>query len=231
MLAGAWGARAGELLARAAEHRGTGSLQRVGGLAMLDPPDTVAGSWCCWLFGEPEDRGELAARFGLGTDGDLPTAFGRALTELGERACELLQGRFVVVALDREQNRCLVTRDQLGAQPLIYTRVERRNSVRRARVRVARSAPPQPEPRSTGAAAVGRQRPHPAGAHSLRVHPAPPHRPSPDPRRGTCGSRALVATPLRRTRNGNRDDAHRTPTGGGLRRGRARARAARSVQR
>jgi asparagine synthase (glutamine-hydrolysing) len=124
VLTGAWGTRAGELLQRVPEHRVAESVQRVGGLTMLDSPDAVAGSWCCWLFGEPEDRGELAARFGLETGSDdLPTAFVRALVELGESACELLQGRFVVVALDRERDRCLVTRDQLGAQPLVYTRV------------------------------------------------------------------------------------------------------------
>jgi asparagine synthase (glutamine-hydrolysing) len=90
---------------------------------MLSPPHVVEGSWCCWLFGEPEDRGTLAARFGLGHRGDLPAAFGRALTELGGAACELLCGRFVVVALDRDRGRCLLTRDQLGAQPLVHARV------------------------------------------------------------------------------------------------------------
>jgi asparagine synthetase B (glutamine-hydrolysing) len=120
MLAGAWGARTGELLERAAERRGT-KVHRAGRLTMLNPPHLVAGSWCCWLFGEPEDRGTLAARFGLETRGDLPGAFAKALGERGERAWELLQGRFVVVALDRDRDRCLVARDQLGAQPLIYT--------------------------------------------------------------------------------------------------------------
>ena len=74
---------------------------------MLNPPDLVEGGWCCWLFGEPE---------GL-------SAFAGALVELGEGACALLQGRFVVVALDRERDRCLVVRDQLGAQPLVYAHV------------------------------------------------------------------------------------------------------------
>jgi asparagine synthase (glutamine-hydrolysing) len=106
VIAGAWGARAGELLTRMAERRGA-SVHRAGRLTMLNPPDLVEGGWCCWLFGEPE---------GL-------SAFARALVELGERACELLQGRFVVVALERERDRCLVVRDQLGAQPLVYTRV------------------------------------------------------------------------------------------------------------
>jgi len=122
VLAGAWGARAGELLARASERRGE-RVHRVGELAMLSPPHAVEGSWCCWLFGEPEDRGTLAARFGRRHRGDLPAAFGRALTELGEAACELLCGRFVVVALDRDRGRCLLARDQLGAQPLVHARV------------------------------------------------------------------------------------------------------------
>jgi asparagine synthase (glutamine-hydrolysing) len=122
VLAGAWGARAGELLARASERRGA-RVHRVGGLAMLSPPHAAEGSWCCWLFGEPEDSGTLAACFGRGHRGDLPAAFGRALAELGEAACELLCGRFVVVALDRDRGRCLLARDQLGAQPLVYARV------------------------------------------------------------------------------------------------------------
>jgi asparagine synthase (glutamine-hydrolysing) len=122
VLTGAWGARAGELLARAGEHRGA-QVHQVGELAMLSPPHAVEGSWCCWLFGEPEDRGTLAARFGRGHRGDLPAAFGRALTELGDATCELLCGRFVVVALDRDRGRCLLTRDQLGAQPLVHARV------------------------------------------------------------------------------------------------------------
>lgn len=123
MLTGAWGARAGELIERVVEGRGV-AVQRVGGLTMLDPPDAVAGSWCCWLFGKPEDRGKLTTRFGLEAGGDdLSNAFAGALSELGEGACELLQGRFVLVALERERDRCLVVRDQLGAQPLVYTHV------------------------------------------------------------------------------------------------------------
>jgi asparagine synthase (glutamine-hydrolysing) len=121
MLAGAWGARVSELLERAAE-RSRASIHRTGGLAMLSAPNIVAGNWCCWLFGEPEDRGGLAAHYGLEQGGNLLGAFGDALTELGARACELLVGRFVVVAYQHERNRCLVTRDQLGAQPLIHTR-------------------------------------------------------------------------------------------------------------
>jgi asparagine synthase (glutamine-hydrolysing) len=122
MLTGAWGPQAGELLERAAERRGD-QLQRSGGLSMLTPPHLAEGAWCCWLFGEPEDRGALAARFDLGARGDLAGAFGRALSQLGDGAYELLQGRFVIVTLDRERDRCVVTRDQLGAQPLVHTRV------------------------------------------------------------------------------------------------------------
>jgi len=120
MFAGAWGARAGELLERAAERRG-GEVHRVGSLAMLAPPHLVHGSWCCWLLGEPADAGELAARFGMGSSADLRAAFGRALSERGEGACELLLGRFVVVAFDGERGCCLIVRDQLGAQPLVHT--------------------------------------------------------------------------------------------------------------
>ncbi len=121
MLVGAWGAQAGVLLERAAERRGE-QVHRVSELTMLSPPDLIEGDWCCWLFGEPEDRGELAARFLLETPEGLAAAFGRALAELGERACELLWGRFVVVMLERGRIRCTVARDQLGAQPLIHAR-------------------------------------------------------------------------------------------------------------
>jgi asparagine synthase (glutamine-hydrolysing) len=117
--AGAWGEQAGEMLARAAP---THTVHRAGGLAMLEPPHLLAGGWQCWLYGAPEDRGGLAADFGLEPGGDLPGAFSRALAPLGEAACELLCGRFVVVAFERERNRCVVTRDQLGAQPLVYAR-------------------------------------------------------------------------------------------------------------
>jgi asparagine synthase (glutamine-hydrolysing) len=119
VLVGAWGARAGKLLERTNERRHA-PLQRIGDLSMLSLPALRAGSWCCWLFGRPEDRGMLAERFGLDSEVDLPAAFGRALTELGEAACELLCGRFVVVILDRDRNRCLIVRDQLGAQPLVH---------------------------------------------------------------------------------------------------------------
>src|SRR5665213_3208072 len=120
MLIGGWGARAGELLDREAKRLRT-PLHQAGELALGEQPHAIAGHWSCWLFGEPEDRGALMARFGLRTDGELPAAFARALAELGDAACELLCGRFVAVTLDREQWRCTVTRDQLGAHPLVYT--------------------------------------------------------------------------------------------------------------
>lgn len=119
MPAGAWGARAGELLQRAGAG-GLAPIERIGDLSMPRAPDLLAGPWRCWLFGEPEDRGALAARFGLGANIDVRGVFGRALAELGEAACELLCGRFVVVMLDRDRNRCLIARDQLGAHPLVY---------------------------------------------------------------------------------------------------------------
>ncbi len=121
MLAGAWGAQAGELLERASERRGA-QIHRGGRLTMLSPPQLVQGGWWGWLFGAPEDRGGLAERFGLEPGGDLPGAFAGALTVLGAAACELLCGRFVVVAVDRERDRCVVARDQLGAQPLVHAR-------------------------------------------------------------------------------------------------------------
>ncbi len=124
MQLGAWGARAGALLEATAARAGV-ALHREGELVMCARPDFDDGVWCCWLFGAPRDRGLLAARYGLGeaNAAKLPAAFGAALRERGERACELLEGRFVVVSLDRERKRCLVSRDQLGAQPLVYTPV------------------------------------------------------------------------------------------------------------
>jgi asparagine synthase (glutamine-hydrolysing) len=119
VLVGAWGARAGESLERRGGRRGA-QVHRDGRLAMLGPPQFVRGERCCWLFGAPEDRGVLAERFGLAPGGDLPAAFAGALAALGEAACGLLCGRFVVVAHDRERGRCVVACDQLGAQPLVY---------------------------------------------------------------------------------------------------------------
>ncbi len=134
MRAGAWGARAGALLERAGaresapvertDARWPAPVERVGDLSMLRGPDLHAGPWRCWLFGEPEDGGALAERFGVGADVDVRGAFGRALAELGEGACELLCGRFVAVLLDRDRNRCLIARDQLGAHPLVYAEVK-----------------------------------------------------------------------------------------------------------
>ena len=119
MLAGAWGAGAGDLLSQASERRGA-SVYSVGTLSMLSPHHGVAANWCFWLFGNPEDRGAFSRRFGLEHRVDLNAAFAEALAERGEAACELLCGRFVIIAHDRDRDRCLVTRDQLGAQPLVY---------------------------------------------------------------------------------------------------------------
>jgi asparagine synthase (glutamine-hydrolysing) len=90
---------------------------------MLGAAPIVAGNWCSWLYGAPEDRGPLAARFRLEPTGDLHAAFSRALAERAETASDALCGRFVAVALDRGRVRCQLTRDQLGAQPLVYARL------------------------------------------------------------------------------------------------------------
>ena len=87
---------------------------------MHGTPQLETDGWSCWLFGEPLYREELLSRFDDGARDDTLTAFGRALAERGIDACELLYGRFVVVAYDRAAERCLITRDQLGAQPLVY---------------------------------------------------------------------------------------------------------------
>ncbi len=122
MLAGAWGTEAAGPLERMSESRGA-PIYRAGGLRDARSPHLVVGNWYCWLFGEPEDGGTLAARFGHKPGDALPAAFKTAVAELGEAACELLCGRFVIVACDRERERCVVVRDQLGAQPLVYTQV------------------------------------------------------------------------------------------------------------
>ena len=59
MLVGAWGARAGELLERATSAAGGLESTESVELTMLSPPSSWQGSWCCWLFGEPEDRDGL----------------------------------------------------------------------------------------------------------------------------------------------------------------------------
>ena len=133
MLAGAWGVRAGEMLERAAGRSGA-AVHRAGALTMLDRPQLVVQEWCCWLYGDPSYRdgaglerdrpgGELENDLpGAELERDLPRAFGRALVAEGEQACELLGGRFVAVLYDRERDRCVISRDQLGAQPLVYAR-------------------------------------------------------------------------------------------------------------
>ncbi len=100
MLLGAWGARAGELLlgawrSRAGESQGAGF--REGPLTTTPPPHGVHGDWLCWLFGEPRAR--------------------------GERASESPFGGFAAIAYHRTRQRCWVARDQLGAQPLVWTRI------------------------------------------------------------------------------------------------------------
>jgi len=122
VLVGGWGAYAAELLDRAFTNRGR-NVHRVGNLTMPAAPDALVDGWSCWLFGEPRDRGGLAESFGLKANEDLASAFGRALAELSADACGLLCGRFAVVAHHYGRDDCLLVRDQLGAQPLVFTRV------------------------------------------------------------------------------------------------------------
>jgi asparagine synthase (glutamine-hydrolysing) len=118
-LAGAWGTRAGELLAGAANGV-TKSTYQIGRLAMYGLPHLQSDGWSCWLFGEPLFREELLTRYGDGAHRWTPNALSRAFADRGMDACELLYGRFVLVAYDRASERCLITRDQLGAQPVVY---------------------------------------------------------------------------------------------------------------
>jgi asparagine synthase (glutamine-hydrolysing) len=136
VLLGAWGARAGELLRGAglrAEHR-------EGALATADPPHATHDGWLCWLYGEPQARGELAvsacapsasqtaaqatAQTAPRAPAQLTGALAQALATRGERAWESLFGRFAAIAYERASGRCWVVRDQLGAQPLVWTRTE-----------------------------------------------------------------------------------------------------------
>jgi asparagine synthase (glutamine-hydrolysing) len=118
VLLGAWGARAGELLQRGGDPHREGDL-----LTPAGPPHGAHGDWRCWVFGEPEAGGKLAEH-GAGEAGvEVASVLAQALDARGESAFTLLSGRFAVVAYRRAQNRCLVVRDQLGAQPLVYARV------------------------------------------------------------------------------------------------------------
>ncbi len=90
---------------------------------MLNAPQLVAGRWSCWLFGEPRLSDAPGTSEENRLRGDPAAAFGRALDEPEGDACELLSGRFVAVAYDRDADRCLLSRDQLGAQPLVYAPV------------------------------------------------------------------------------------------------------------
>jgi asparagine synthase (glutamine-hydrolysing) len=119
VVAGAWGAGARELLIKASERVGSVVYQERE-LAISVSPTISTERFACWLLGRPEDHGTLLARFGGSQASALPEAFSRAWDELGQAACELLCGRFVAVTLDRERGCCVITRDQLGAQPLVY---------------------------------------------------------------------------------------------------------------
>jgi asparagine synthase (glutamine-hydrolysing) len=122
MLIGAWGAHASELLERLAEQDST-QVHRIADLTMMRQPDVIEGSWCCWLFGAPEARDELAERLERTPGESLAASLARSLEVKGAAACELLCGRFVLVALERERGRCMVVRDQLGAQSLVHANV------------------------------------------------------------------------------------------------------------
>jgi len=90
---------------------------------MLDEPHLVAGRWSCWLFGEPRRRDAPSTGEEDRLRVDPGAAFGRGLGESEGDPCELLTGRFVTVAYDRDADYCLLSRDQLGAQPLVYAPV------------------------------------------------------------------------------------------------------------
>lgn len=122
MAVGAWGAAACELLEGTHEHL-NGLPYQQNELWMSELPTLADDRFCCWLLGRPEARGTLFARFGEQRTPVFEQAFRRALRELGENACDLLCGRFAIVTLDRERGSCTVTRDQLGAQPLVYVPV------------------------------------------------------------------------------------------------------------
>lgn len=122
MLVGGWGAGAAELLCGVWDES-HGQMHRLGNLTMPRAPDATVGRWSCWLFGEPIDRGTLTKRFGSVADGELASAFARAMVELSGAACALLCGRFVALVYDHEQDSCLLVRDQLGAHPLVYAHV------------------------------------------------------------------------------------------------------------
>src|SRR5437870_490491 len=122
MLAGAWGARAIELLALAAKRRGA-MPDRVGSLAIIGDSGATESSWRCWISGRLTNAGALRERFGLPADVEPNAVIARAHAQLGTGACDLLRGTFIVVAAESERELALVLRDQLGGRPLVYVRV------------------------------------------------------------------------------------------------------------
>ena len=111
-------------------------------------------------------------------------------------ACELLRGRFVIVALDRERDRCLVTRDQLGAQPLVHARVADGVLFAQHEHELLDLLPAYPESGPSRTAPMDRQRRDAPGRTLLRSDTAASGRSQADPRRHAHARRALVAPAL-----------------------------------
>lgn len=122
MFAVACGEHAVDLVQRASERAGA-APERDGPLAITGAQGTTHSGWHCWLSGRLTNDLQLCERFGLPADTSPTELLARMYSQLGEDACELLRGTFIVVALNREQAVATVVRDQLGGRPLVYTRV------------------------------------------------------------------------------------------------------------
>ncbi len=122
MLLGGWGGRSLELLSLVEQSPGR-ALDRVGSAAVAGAAGATAGHWRCWVSGRVTNLADLWEMFPGPGPVDLAAAMARAHSRLGPAAGDLLRGTFVIVAVDLERDAALVSRDQLGGQPLVYARV------------------------------------------------------------------------------------------------------------
>jgi asparagine synthase (glutamine-hydrolysing) len=99
------------------------TLERTGALSVMGAQGATDGSWRCWISGHLTNSETLCERFGLASDATHGALIARAHAQLGQDACELLRGTFVVVALDRDRETAMVIRDQLGGRPLLVARL------------------------------------------------------------------------------------------------------------
>lgn len=122
MLVGGWGERAIELLDRAAARIGT-AADHVGSAAIIGEGGATEGQWRCWLSGGVANADDLRTRFESPDSADLTASLARAHVEAGPAAADLIRGTFVLVAVNSARDIAFVSRDHLGARPLVYARL------------------------------------------------------------------------------------------------------------